>query len=747
MDSTQTYHALAQSRPRIRRDVLYTQTPEGVLFHNAQTGFHLKAASAYRFSSLIVPHLNGERAVADICEGFSEGNRALVAELVRSLYQRGFARDVPATVAPPTISAPIALRFAPQIAYVDHHVDDAERRFGQFRSTRVAILGADLIARWCAMSLVRNGSATIGVLRELDGKHTGFDSVRAEATTLTDNGCAVDIVTLSAAPGVVGWRDLDGYDLVVVTPGPGGPAQLLALLTEGVPPGRTLLPAWRFGGSAVIGPMTRADRPGCWMCAALRLAANGDNGDAADLWSNIAVPTSGLHDAPSRPLAAMIGNLLGYEIFRITTGVLPAETDGRVIVQDLASLDVVAEPLLPHPRCPFCSGQPVQSAAAALSIRDRSATLDDAAAHSQELATELLKELDGLSPLIQPHTGPIRQFTDEPLTQTPLKVGTVDIAVGHAVRREIAAFDVHTVVGARLRAVHTAAAVYAEHVAPDPTTLDPIEVGLLHSDSRPVRPGQLDIASGLIAGTDDIEHWTVATSLLTDDRVLVPAAAARPFGAHNNDRPFVRTSAGTGAGSSLADAAARGLLSALGYRALLSAVRGQARVQSVALDSLDADAELKFLVRSAGNLKLETELLDIGPEGGPSAHVVLARAVDPATGRWVWAVGSRPQWRSAAIAALRDLVGVVQLGTDPARAGTTVDTGDRLLFDLEPSALAVHSERPAAIGAASSWQQITANLRRTGTDALVLPTTPADLERAGVHTVRVLLASVDGHAR
>ena len=103
MVSTQTYDALAQSRPRIRRDVLYTQTPEGVLFHNAQTGFHLKAASAYRFSTLIVPHLNGERRVADICEGFSEGNRALVAELVKSLYQRGFARDVPATVAPPFV--------------------------------------------------------------------------------------------------------------------------------------------------------------------------------------------------------------------------------------------------------------------------------------------------------------------------------------------------------------------------------------------------------------------------------------------------------------------------------------------------------------------------------------------------------------------------------------------------------------------------------------------------------------------
>jgi hypothetical protein len=40
-----------------------------------------------------------------------------------------------------------------------------------------------------------------------------------------------------------------------------------------------------------------------------------------------------------------------------------------------------------------------------------------------------------------------------------------------------------------------------------------------------------------------------------------------------------------------------------------------------------------------------------------------------------------------------------------------------------------------------------ADLQRTGTDALVVPTASADLTQAGLHTVRVLLASVDGHAR
>ncbi|MEJ8667613.1 hypothetical protein WKI71_00710 [Streptomyces sp. MS1.AVA.1] len=89
------YDAVAATRPRIRRDVLFTQTPDGVLFHNADGGFRLTAKSAYRFATLLVPHFDGEHTVAEICEGFGDRQRAMVGELVGTLYERGFARDVP----------------------------------------------------------------------------------------------------------------------------------------------------------------------------------------------------------------------------------------------------------------------------------------------------------------------------------------------------------------------------------------------------------------------------------------------------------------------------------------------------------------------------------------------------------------------------------------------------------------------------------------------------------------------------
>ena len=39
------YDAVAGTRPRVRRDVLFTETPDGVLFHNADGGFQLTGRS------------------------------------------------------------------------------------------------------------------------------------------------------------------------------------------------------------------------------------------------------------------------------------------------------------------------------------------------------------------------------------------------------------------------------------------------------------------------------------------------------------------------------------------------------------------------------------------------------------------------------------------------------------------------------------------------------------------------------
>ncbi|MFI5999398.1 TOMM precursor leader peptide-binding protein [Streptomyces sp. NPDC051366] len=732
--SQASYETVAASRPRIRRDVLFTETPDGVLFHNSDGGFRITARSAYRFATLIVPHLTGEHSVAELCQGLGDAQRAMVGELVKTLYERDFARSVPDPVTPagPVPPPDVARRFAPQIAYVDHYADDAEARFLRFRDTRVAVLGEDSVALWCALSLVRNGCAVVGVL-----PGTEPDLVEDDAAQARADGCPVEIRTLAAAGEPCGWAELEGFDFVVVTGGRAAPARLLPLLRAGIPEGRTLLPAWSYGSDVVVGPLMASGTEGCWACAALRLgSARSGSGAAADLWSALALPGTGAVQSgplPGRPLAAMIGNLLGYEVFRAATGALPAETSGRLVVQDMESLDVTAEPLFPHPRCPFCAGDvhaetagdraavlPVDLAAAGTSGAPELPTLDTA-----READALVEELNRRSAIVRPCAGVFTRFADESLTQIPLKLGVVELGIGHDGPRTIAAFDIHHVAGARMRALDAAALVYAEHVVP--------ARGLV-TGRRVEAPAALAIASGLPGGATVHQR---AVSLLTKEPALVPAGAVRPFGPHNADRLFERTCAGAGAGPAPADAAAAGLLSALAYDALLRTVRGTPATPVPLPDPHGPDAELGFLVRSAERLELPVEVLDLGEGSRSGVAVLLARSAER------WAVGSGLDRRTATLAALRELLGAAQYEGDQAGGGRPADTGDPLLRDLDPRALAVSGpgeavDTPGAVG----WPEVLERLGAAGRDAYLVPTGAPELASAGVHTVRVLLTAV-----
>ncbi|MCX4745734.1 TOMM precursor leader peptide-binding protein [Kitasatospora sp. NBC_01287] len=753
------YEEIAQTRPRIRRDVLYTRTPTGVLFHNAHGGFSLTTKNAYRFAALIVPHLDGTNRLADICAGLGENQRSMVTELVGALYGRGFARDAgPAPQNPAPLSPEVAARFAAQVDYVDHYVDDAAARFARYRGTRVAVLGEDELARWCALSLVRNGCAELSLRRD-------FPEVTAEAAELGNDGCPV---TIHQLPPVAGWAQLADADVVVVT---SGAAQVLELLAAELPEGRRLLPAWTIGDRAVLGPLLTAGRAGCWVCAALRLGANGEPGEAAELWSRVAplAPLEYTGRQPGRPLAAMLGNLLGYEVFRLATGALPAETDGKLIVQDLDSLDVVCEPLLPHPRCPRCAAlaedpEPVAPTTAELDAASAPRPQPADGAAEEAAAQAALAELEARAVLVQPRAGLFSEYADDAWHQTPLKAGTVTLNLRPGLRRRITAFDVHHVAGARLRALRRAAELYAEQVIPpaglvvEPaglaatgeaatgqaatggattgpaalrgaTTVDPATADLVAVD-----PAALSTASGLPIGR--VTAWGPARSLLTGRTHLVPAAALRPFGPHNQDRGFEATGAGGGAGGTLAEASARALCSALGYDALRRALRGAAEPAVVPLDLLLSDVELTFLVRAAKNLGVDLELLRLGGPEEP-LPVVLAR-----DGGTRWALGSGPSLRDAVLAAARDLLGLVQLGRDlgPGQQG---DAGDTLLAGLDPAVLVPGggtADEPAdELTARRSWSEVLARLRAAGRDVLLAPAGAADLRSGRLQVVKALL--------
>ena len=134
---------------------------------------------------------------------------------------------------------------------------------------------------------------------------------------------------------------------------------------------------------------------------------------------------------------------------------------------------------------------------------------------------------------------------------------------------------------------------------------------------------------------------------------------------------------------------------------------------------------LTFLVRTAGHLEVDPEVLDLGED--LPAPVVLVRGVDP-DGSAVWTVAADTTRRAATRAALRDLLGCVQLAA-ALPPGETVDLGDPQVADLDPLLLAVSVDRPWS-DRAVAFPRVLDRLRGQGIEPLVVDRTTADLAAA-----------------
>lgn len=708
-----TYDDIADTRPKIRRDVLFAKLGDGVLFHNSEEGFEVRSAVGYQLASLIVPHLTGQNTVASLCGGLGDAQRTMIAELISALYEHAFARDErPAAQDAPTLLPEVVAAFGEQIGYIDHYVDNAEQRFLRFRDAAVAVLGDDAIAAWCALSLVRNGAGHVGVQFDADDARRAdarWGEVFAEADALAQRGCPVTIDRLTGST----WADLEGYEVVVISAGAGGAAAVFELKSAGIPAGRTLLPITTTAERAFVGPLMSEQASTCWVCAVLRQTSKEDDGGTAQLWRRISLPETDAPNAPTRPLTAMLGNLAGYEVFRLLTGALPAETQDKVIVQQLASTDVATEKLLPHPRCPFCATKSAGPLVVDLTAKAESVEDDG---------------FDGTSALVGRKVGVFTQFNDDTLGQSPLKLGRLTWDGGEGAARTIAAFDEHTLLRARLKALYAAAGVYADHVVP---LRDIQAAGAITM----VDPTLLDLASGIDVSADTIGAWVPAVSLLHKETALVPAGAVQPSGRHNTDRRFSTGSAGTGAGATDAAAVGKGLLSAIAYRALVLAMRGRRRITEIGIDSVE-HPELVFLLRSAHTMGVQIELLDLGEAAESSAQVMLARTVEDGITRYAIAAELDPL--TCAVRAVGDLLGRIQLGRETDGVDS-VDCGDDLVDRFDAAALTVTAEAPLPAGQGTTFGAILENLRAAGHDAFAVRTTSEDLAKGGVATARVLL--------
>lgn len=702
-------------RPKLRHDVVFLETPAGAYLRGADAAFVLKGRSAYRWLTTLSPYLTGEHSLEELCAGLDNGQRQTVSALVRALVARGFVKDSAARTA---IPAPLARCFHSQIDFIDHFADDATGRFLRFHRSRVVLGGTGPTLLAAAVGLVRNGCGSVEVRPE-DDPEPYRRALRAEVDKLRGEQVSV---SARVAHSPIETTDADA---VVYCAEPAQLPRVLELARRCHAGGPLLVPVVQDGRQAVLGPSSRVGGAPCWLCAQLRLTANADPAVAAESWRHLALGSIDAVDggrvSADAVAAGMVGNAAAFEVFRSLTGALPPETDSSVVVLDLSTLESARERVLRHPQCPLCRDTPVVDTA---SVPD---PLTDEDAYQR------------CEVLVSAHAGVFTRFVDDPLEQAPLKTARLrmpPVTDGDSVR-EITAFDIHTVLRARLAAYRVAIRDYVSRLAAPEGGVLASANELIEAGRVPVPWHQVVTASGAIPYAPERRlTWLPGRVLGSEETVWVPAALALPMSAANREGYAERTIAGAVAAPTSAAVASDGLAGALAYEALQALMRGRAMLAPVAEADLIDDEDAALVIKAAHRFGYRPRVFHVTAAPVP---VVLAVSDLPDGRRPLWTTAAAFSTRQARLDALRDLVGLLQVQHFE---GTVPDTGLPLLVDFDPRTAPVADAAavPMALAAESTVAEIVSALSARGLAAVQVDITTSDIRSvAAMHAGTVLL--------
>ncbi|WP_309114238.1 hypothetical protein [Saccharothrix sp.] len=127
-------------RPRLRADVRYVKSPDGVYVRGAAGACTLTGGASYEWLDRLAPFLTGEHVLDDLVEPLRGDQRAVVEHLVRSLMEQRLLVDAQDDE-PHSLTEEEQRVYAPEIAFLRYAGNSAEHRFERLRSARIALVG------------------------------------------------------------------------------------------------------------------------------------------------------------------------------------------------------------------------------------------------------------------------------------------------------------------------------------------------------------------------------------------------------------------------------------------------------------------------------------------------------------------------------------------------------------------------------------------------------------------------------
>ena len=352
--------------PKLKNDVVYFPSRDGVYLRNKQDSSVLKGKEVSKLLDIILPQLDGHKTLEEITQALSPQMRVTITKLLKLLVEKGFVKDL-------TYDHPHELTmleqktYAAEIAFIDTFTDSAAYKFERYRHCNLLLIGSGLTLTALVHAQLHSGLRQVNIM-VTDECLTDHQRHTDYATLYQAKGCQQDIHEVKN----IDWNNeeavrqsIQSYDAVLAISDKPMLARAALLNRICVDQQKPFMQAVLVEDKAWVGPLVQPGKPHCWECAWHRLQANLST--MTDI-TNLALydlqdwPASAVSTNVAATTAAVVANIASFEVFKYLTGAGSLETDEYLIKIDLETLQNERHKFLPHPLCASHHREPLSFA-------------------------------------------------------------------------------------------------------------------------------------------------------------------------------------------------------------------------------------------------------------------------------------------------------------------------------------------------------------------------------------------------
>lgn len=590
-------------RPKINGDTFYFPTADGVYFRNNRGSFTLKGKGIDRLLDVLTPYLDGRHTLEEIISNVPVERQGLVQKLVEVLIGRGLAQDLIHDL-PHHLSQKEQQAYEAEIAFIGAFTDSAPFRFERYRQSRMLLIGSGLTLTALVHAALHSGLRQVNVI--VTGECPTGRQKFSDYLALYRGRDGEQTVEELEEPA---WHDteavrqtLRAFDVIMHMTDRAMLKRARLLNCLCIEQQKVFIQAVVAGDQAWVGPLVQPGQRGCWECAWRRLQSNLAASNSQAIFEDRSI--SPISRFVAAPTAAIVANLLNFEIFKYISSAGPLETDGHLLFIDLETLQNQRHRFLAHALCEVCSRPvPVLPVDFQKSLQELAAGPEITPEQFSQNGLQLFDEKAGLFSDLDEH-----DFIQLPLNLTQVTISRPGDGVHHVMPQTAIGADADFGT-ARRKATQRACEIYAAHLCDARRLLTAKQVRAFQSDDE--APVLFTNHACESDGPDSDEWYTWALELTTGRVCALPASRAFPGLPREHATDASEFLEGVASGMSWAEALHKALLAHCQRLSVERISRAREPFPRIALDELSLPEAGEHYRKLLETMDVESLVYDI----------------------------------------------------------------------------------------------------------------------------------------